>query len=81
MKKILILITISLLFFSVKVNAENYYTNKNGLEFSKQQYENFIKAGFTEDYIENMETKTYEAYSNMEFVKEDKRLKNTIEKQ
>ena len=58
MKKLglLILITLILLPFSVKANT--YYVNKNGIKFSKQEYEYIVNL-FDDEFIDIMNTNDY----------------------
>ena len=66
MKKVLFVMFICLFSFSF-VKAETYYTNKSGVEFSKQEYD-FITNMYYEGYQENMTLESLERIRDLNLV-------------
>ena len=69
MKKLYILSIIALLFtFSINVHATNttFYTNRESINMTEQQYHNLLELGFSEDEIESMDIDTFNANKNLE---------------
>lgn len=66
MKKVLFVMFICLFSFSF-VKAESYYTNKSGVEFSKQEYD-FITNMYYEGYQENMTLESLERIRDLDLV-------------
>lgn len=68
MKKLYLLSILALLFtFNINVHAENtFYTNRESINMTEQQYHNLLELGFTEDEIESMDTDTFNANKNLE---------------
>lgn len=66
MKKVFFVMFICLFSFSF-VKAESYYTNKSGVEFSKQEYD-FITNMYYEGYQENITLESLERIRDLDLV-------------
>lgn len=68
MKKIIVLFLLVMCFTINTVFAmenENYYVNDNGIRFSKEVYENFLKIGFNTSEIKTMNHNLFDSYKLM----------------
>lgn len=68
MKKFLYVIGIASLLFgtSIKVKAEAYYTNSEGIEMTETEYNNLLNLAFSEDQIDRMDYDTFMENKDLE---------------
>lgn len=71
-KVLIVTFLMSLSITNVHAETEWYYENNYGVQFSKEKYDLFLEAGFSEEEIINMSEETYESYAYMDHVKLDK---------
>ncbi len=67
MRKLSIVILFILSFISVDVNAEAFYTNKNGVEFTEREY-SFISNFYFEGYQDYMTISDYEEFKDSNII-------------
>lgn len=70
MKKLSIAILFVLSIISIDVNAESFYTNKNGVEFTEREY-SFISDFYFEGYQDYMTISDYEEFKNSNIINGD----------
>ena len=69
-RRVIAILLLTIAIFGININkayAKSYYTNKNGIEFSEEEY-NFLTTFYWDSYVDNMTQAQYEDFINSDLL-------------